>query len=69
MKAKASIFGIVGRDGGYTKIHADDLHRHPSCASTITRRPTPRGCARFSGTSSSRIPPLSRTSAKWESMQ
>ena len=46
----AAIFGIVGRDGGYTAQLADAcVDRSRRCSPTASRR-TPRACARWSGT-------------------
>ena len=65
----AKVFGIVGRDGGYTKqvadacvVVPDGLARRVNAAHRGLRAPS-------SGTCSSAIPKLQRSATKWESVE
>jgi D-sedoheptulose 7-phosphate isomerase len=65
---KASIFGIVGRDGGHTKRHADECIVIPPFFDDHVTPHTEGLCAVLWHLIVSH-PSLSRTSAKWESMK
>ena len=58
-----TIFGIVGRDGGYTAKLADACVVIPPLFPATSRR-TPKACARWSGTCSSSHPALARTATR-----
>lgn len=64
----ASIFGIVGRDGGYTKGHADECIVIPPLFDDRVTPHTEGLCAVIWHLLVSH-PTLSRTTAKWESMK
>ena len=65
---KASIFGIVGRDGGYTKRHADECIVIPPLFDEHVTPHTEGLCAVLWHLLVSH-PSLSRATAKWESMK
>ncbi len=65
---KASIFGIVGRDGGYTKRHADECVVIPPLFDDYVTPHTEGLCAVLWHLLVSH-PALSRASTKWESMK
>ncbi len=65
---KASIFGIVGRDGGYTKRHADECIVIPPLFDDHVTPHTEGLCAVLWHLLVSH-PSLSRATAKWESMK
>ena len=66
--AKASIFGIVGRDGGYTKSHANECVVIPPLFDDHVTPHTEGLCAVLWHLLVSH-PALSRASTKWESMK
>jgi D-sedoheptulose 7-phosphate isomerase len=65
---KTSIFGIVGRDGGHTKRHADECIVVPPLFDDHVTPHTEGLCAVLWHLIVSH-PSLSRASAKWESMK
>jgi D-sedoheptulose 7-phosphate isomerase len=65
---QASIFGIVGRDGGYTKRHANECIVIPPLFEDHVTPHTEGLCAVLWHLLVSH-PSLSRTSTKWESMK
>src|ERR1035438_8371562 len=65
---KASIFGIVGRDGGYTKRHADECIVIPPLFDEHVTPHTEGLCAVLWHLLVSH-PSLSRATATWESMK
>jgi D-sedoheptulose 7-phosphate isomerase len=65
---KTAIFGIVGRDGGYTKRHADECIVIPPLFDDHVTPHTEGLCAVVWHLLVSH-PSLSRTTAKWESMK
>jgi D-sedoheptulose 7-phosphate isomerase len=65
---KASIFGIVGRDGGYTKRHANECIVIPPLFDDHVTPHTEGLCAVIWHLLVSH-PTLSRATAKWESMK
>lgn len=68
VESKASIFGIVGRDGGYTKRHADECIVIPALFDEHVTPHTEGLCAVLWHLIVSH-PSLSRSGAKWESMR
>ena len=68
VKTKTSIFGIVGRDGGYTKRHADECIIIPPLFDDHVTPHTEGLCAVIWHLLVSH-PLLSRATAKWESMK
>jgi len=65
--SKASIFGIIGRDGGYTKRHADECIIIPALFDEHVTPHTEGLCAVIWHLLVSH-PSLSRATAKWESI-
>jgi D-sedoheptulose 7-phosphate isomerase len=68
VSTKASIFGIVGRDGGYTKRHADECVVIPPLFDDHVTPHTEGLCSVVWHLLVSH-PTLSRASAKWESIK
>jgi len=68
VSTKASIYGIIGRDGGYTKRHADECILIPPLFSDRVTPHTEGLCAVIWHLLVSH-PALSRETAKWESIR
>lgn len=68
VETKASIFGIVGRDGGYAKLHADECIIIPPLFDERVTPHTEGLCAVLWHLLVSH-PSLSRASTKWESLR
>ena len=64
----ALVFGIVGRDGGYTAQLADACVVIPPTFARRTSPPTPRGCAAVIWHLLVTHPALAGAATKWESV-
>ena len=65
----SSIYGIVGRDGGYTARGRRRVRRDPAAVSRAGHAAHRRSVPRWCGTCSSRTRRCSGTSTKWESVR